>query len=193
MSSLINYIEQFDDLTSANEIVFFGGSFNPWHDGHTTCIQLTPSHLPIIIIPDHNPFKEVVKKQDKLTSVPHIIERVKHLNRNIFVFDDFLKLNEKNPTYKWIEEVKRNFPLTHISLLLGYDNFETLPTWINAESLIKNLKGIYVASRLENDRDHELRANKIKEINPNIEIHFIGHHKHEHVTSTELRELQKKI
>ena len=184
---LIEYIFEFDDLTNAKEIVFFGGSFNPWHEGHTTCIQLLSPHLPVVIIPDHNPFKDVVLDNDKLTSPASIIQRVQHLNRNIFIYDGFLKLNQQNPTYKWIREVKEQLPMTKLSLLLGYDNFKSMHEWNEIKSLLADLKTIYVASRLENDREHAVVIQRLKDINPSLTIELLGHHKYEHLSSTEFR------
>jgi len=184
---LIDYIFSFEDLSSSKEIVFFGGSFNPWHDGHTTCIKLLPKNLPVVIIPDHNPFKEMVKEELKLTKPTQIIKRLTSLNRNIFMYDGFLKLNQKNPTHKWIKDVKQNMPMTQLSLLLGYDNFKSMPSWININELLRDLKCIYVASRLEDDEDHSHTMQELKDINPNLNIVMLGHHEHEHISSTELR------
>lgn len=185
--NLIDYIYQFDDLSSSKEIVFFGGSFNPWHKGHTTCIRLLPKHLPVVIVPDHNPFKDIVEDKNKLTTPEYIIKSLTSLNRNLFMYDGFLKLNQKNPTNRWIGEVKQNLPMTKLSLLVGYDTLKNMPDWIEIKPLLKNLSRIYVASRLEQDSEHETHMKSLTDINPSLNIVLLGHHEFEHISSTELR------
>lgn len=184
---LTDYIFQFDDLASSKEIVFFGGSFNPWHEGHTTCIRLLPKHLPVVIVPDHNPFKDLVEDKNKLSSPEYIIKNLTSLNRNIFMYDGFLKLNQKNPTNRWIAEVKQHMPMSKLSLLIGYDTLRNMPTWIEIEPLLKNLSCIYVASRLEKDAEHQENIKTLTDINPSLKVIMLGHHEHEHISSTKLR------
>ena len=38
------------------KVTFFGGSFNPWHDGHRACLELCDA-ANLIVVPDTNPFK----------------------------------------------------------------------------------------------------------------------------------------
>lgn len=182
------YVYQFQDLVAEKEIVFFGGSFNPWHEGHTSCLKLLPSHLPVVIVPDHNPFKSLTKSNDKLSSPEQILNQVKYLNKNIFLYDGFFVREEKNPTNVWISELKKNLPLTKISFLVGYDTFSKMNSWINIDKLLKDLDCLYVASRLESDNLHHKDAQKLFPTENNFEIKFLGHHKFEHISSSEIRE-----
>ncbi|MBD65554.1 MAG: hypothetical protein CME62_10125 [Halobacteriovoraceae bacterium] len=182
-----DYILQYDELAKAQEIVFFGGSFNPWHEGHTSCIRLLPADLPIVIVPDHNPFKKLTKTHEKLTSPAQIVKQIQFLNRNIFIYDGFFIREEKNPTNVWINELKLHLPMTKISFLVGYDTFMAMPKWINIEKLLKDLDCLYVASRLENDQHHSEDAQQLYPAENKLEIKFLGHHNFEHLSSTELR------
>ena len=59
--SIESFIENLPELEKREELIFFGGSFNPWHAGHSNCLRLMDPHKTIIVVPDHNPFKELVK------------------------------------------------------------------------------------------------------------------------------------
>ena len=45
-----------------DEIVFYPGTFYPWHLGHRACLDLCPSKN-IVIVPDFNPLKEGEQRQ----------------------------------------------------------------------------------------------------------------------------------
>jgi hypothetical protein len=42
-----------------DEWIFFGGTFNPWHQGHQACLQLLPEDRTCLVVPDRNPEKEL--------------------------------------------------------------------------------------------------------------------------------------
>ena len=44
------------NINWSSPVVFFGGSFNPWHDGRQACLDLCPNKN-IVIVPDTNPWK----------------------------------------------------------------------------------------------------------------------------------------
>ena len=80
-------------LTNKNEIVFFGGSFNPWHEGHSECIRLLDSSKPLVVIPDRNPRKEV-GANDNL-NLEEITRKIKQLKVNVYIYDEFYLLKRK--------------------------------------------------------------------------------------------------
>ena len=53
------YIEELGvpDLSNYEGLVFFPGSFHPWHDGHRACLDESGRDI-IIVCPDQNPWKE---------------------------------------------------------------------------------------------------------------------------------------
>lgn len=183
--NLIDFIKS-HSLDKENELVFFGGSFNPWHEGHSSCIELMPADKKIIVIPDHNPFKELVKSDDKLTGISEIKDKLSKLNRSTFLFDGFLKDNEQNPTSIWIKELKSAFPNIELSLLMGFDSFMSIDKWINSETLLQNLASIYMASRLDNDAIKNKQLQLLKDIS-DIDVHFLGNHNFEHLASSQIR------
>ena len=181
--SLIKYIVE-NKLENEAEIIFFGGSFNPWHKGHTNCIKLA-SKTTIIIIPDHNPFKEVTDFNEKLTSESQLQEIAKEHSAGIYL--GFSKENKPNPTYNWIVEVQQKYPKMKLSLLMGFDSFMSIDKWYKSKELLTLLSSIYVASRLDNDEIKNKQIQHLESVAPNLRISFLGSHDQEHLSSTQIR------
>lgn len=165
------------------EFIFFGGSFHPWHDGHKACLDLLKNR-PCIILPDRNPFKEhrevdLVATYLELNS--HIDHTIHHIN------PEFILKTQKNPTNTWIQLTRQRFPQAQISLLMGMDSLMSIEKWFEAEKLLSTLNRLYVASRMESMEEQNQQKEKLKRFK-NLEIHFLGHHPHEALSSTKLRE-----
>jgi nicotinate-nucleotide adenylyltransferase len=171
-----------------DELIFFGGSFNPWHEGHSSCINLMDDSKTIIVIPDHNPFKELVKSGEKESSLQDIRSKLNEFKNPTYIFTEFFELNEKNPTHLWVSKIRAKFPSKKISLLMGFDTFMGIDKWINAESLLGHLSCLYVASRLDNEELKNKQIQLISSLSP-VHIHFLGRHDYEDLSSTELRKL----
>lgn len=186
--SLVNFINNNSVLRSSDELVFFGGSFNPWHAGHSSCLSLAPKDSPIIVIPDHNPFKDLTNSSQKKTTVIEIQEELAKINTTTYLFDEFLIQDKKNPSHKWITEIKKEFPNKKISLLMGFDTFISIDRWIKAEEVLKQLHTLYMASRLDDKTVRDKQVRNLHEINKNICIKFLGNHDYEELSSTKIRE-----
>lgn len=183
--SLYNFIKD-NQLNDKKELIFFGGSFNPWHEGHSECLRLIDSNKSIIVIPDKNPRKDI--DSNKGLNLYEIITKIQSIHKNALVYEGFYSLNKKNPTAHWINDLFEKLPNTELSLLMGYDSFKTLPTWINSDQLLTQLGKLYIASRLETDKEREQIKETILSKNPKININFLGHHPYEEISSTKLRE-----
>lgn len=186
MKSLNTFIKE-NHLENSSELVFFGGSFHPWHAGHSECIRLLPDEKKLIVIPDHSPHKELTTTENKFSTPSDILRKLQDFSKSIYLFDGFWHMNRVNPTVMWVEELKKDFPLINISLLIGFDSFKTISNWTHADVLLNSLHSLYVVSRLETKEEEELYSKKIKELNPNIKLKFLGHHPYEHVSSTDIR------
>jgi nicotinate-nucleotide adenylyltransferase len=186
--SLINFIKNNSVLAKSDELIFFGGSFNPWHDGHSSCLRLAPKNWPIIVIPDHNPFKDLVNSGDKVSSIDEIQDQLSVIDRTSYLFDEYLVQNQKNPSHKWIAEIRDLFPNKKISLLMGFDTFISIDRWIKADSILNILDTLYIASRLDDENVKKNQINNLNKINPNLSINFIGHHDYEDLSSSKIRE-----
>ena len=176
------------ELPLASDVVFFGGSFDPWHEGHTACIDLAPSEMPLIVCPDRNPHKPIKKEDDIIQHFLGLKKKiVTSTKRSLHVHPGFLLKTDPNPTVGWVLKLKRHRPDLRVHLLMGYDSFKGLANWTQADDLIKLLNGVMVASRLEQDVMHENDSKWALTLNPHLQIRFLGHHPHEAVSSTALR------
>lgn len=185
--NLVPFIDSHEELKRSRELIFFGGSFNPWHSGHSSCLTLAPTSHPIIVIPDHNPFKELTPALTKKSTAKDIQGELDKIETTTCLFEHFLNSNKKNPSHVWIEEVSKSFPEKNISLLMGFDTFISIDRWIAAKDVLNSLHSIYVASRLDDEKIKKEQVRILKEINPLIKIKFIGHHDYEELSSTQLR------
>ena len=165
-----------------NELGFFPGSFNPWHDGHLEC--LNRSRLKnVIIVPDFNPWKdnEIVEKNywnefktlaDNLKDTPFPL------------YSGFWGAESKNPTYTWL-------PLTKVSkryLVMGADTYMDLLCWKNPIEILTSLKGIRVLGRKIHE-DKILKQKKaLLEVNPKLDIQIEIINPHEELSSSKMRQ-----
>lgn len=183
---LIEYLKNFP----YEEVIFFGGSFDPWHPGHKECLKLCPNNKKVIIIPDHNPQKEKHTFPIHKIFLEHLEQETKDICFGIF--DGFMELQGKNPTYFWLNSVHQAYPHLKISLLMGADSFLSLMSWIEFESLIKLISHLYVVPRLiELEKVREMKAS-LENLNPTLKITLLSSHQYENLSSTELRSVSDK-
>lgn len=169
----------------AEEWVFFGGTFHPWHAGHQSCLKLLPEEKTCFVLPDRNPLKEF-RDLDPVTTIIELSSRIK-FGQHQFLVPTFLLDNKKNPTVEWIERLRQDFPRKKLSLLMGFDSLMNFRQWTRYQDLLKQLDTLYVASRMEQEHTREEYAKPLLEIAPKLNIVFLGRHEHEHLSSTELR------
>lgn len=167
------------------EWVFYGGTFNPWHMGHQACLNLLPEDKVCLLLPDRNPLKEL-REIHPVTTVLEISTKAKFKNRQYLV-PSFLMEHKKNPTIDWVQRMKNRFPHQKMSLLMGFDCFKGIESWIRFKELLNLLDTIYVVSRLDSLEERHQESDKIKLFSPNLKIIFLGNHEYEHLSSTEMR------
>ena len=178
MNELLKLIESLH----AHEIIFFGGTFSPWHEGHSACLKLLPENKTTIVLPDHNP-----EKCFEMRSKENLEEMIRpHLKRGEILYTGFLELKVSNPTYEWIDLISRNYPEKELSLLIGFDQFLNIHRWKEPFSLLKNLSHLYVVSRMDTDAK-KLQMVILKNFNPELKVHFLGGHDFEEVSGSKLR------
>lgn len=170
-------------LHPTGELIFFGGSFNPWHAGHKACLDLLGDKK-CIILPDRNPFKEIHNRPP----LESYLELISHINLDHhYVNPEFILKNEKNPTYNWMKRTHERSPHTKLGLLMGMDSLETIERWHRADELLQLLSKIYVVSRLENELLREDLKERLARYT-HLQLHYLGHHPFESLSSTQLRE-----
>ncbi len=176
------------DLTfrpELDELVFFGGTFNPWHQGHQSCINLIPKDKTLLILPDRNPQKEL-RELEPVSTLLEVSARAR-LKDNQYLVPTFLLEHKQNPTVEWVEKLKNEFPTLKISLLMGFDSFSSMKSWVRASDLLPKLHSIYVVSRLEDDEDRRLALDEVHALGSNLNVVFLGKHEFEKMSSTDIR------
>jgi nicotinic acid mononucleotide adenylyltransferase len=165
----------------SDEVIFYPGSFNPWHKGHMACLNLCPSKSKIIVVPDNNPWKNTGRESCKWEKYRNLCLTLK--NSSCSIYPGFLGLQKKNPTINW-------FPKTRVkkkALLMGDDSFLSLINWKESRKLISSMQKIYVVPRLGIKDDLKLATNGLLSINSKLKIKFLSPHKFQRISSTEIR------
>lgn len=170
-------------------MTFYGGSFMPWHDGHSTCVERVREKSPLLVMPDKNPFKETISSNAPLKEYIKLCLKLKaELNLGSkWIYPGFMLLDDGNPTASWVRKLKQNYPELEVSLAMGFDSAEEIHNWINAQDLLRRINGIYILSREESSDDRLKIETELKAINPDLIIDFLGHHKFEKLSSTAIR------
>lgn len=162
-------------------ITFFGGTFDPFHQGHLACIELTPEDS-IIVMPDYNPFKDHLVRQRPLEDFLNICIKLTSLPK-ASIYPGFLLLNGPNPTIDWF----KNVSIKEKNLIIGDDSFLNLHKWKSSQELLMICHKIYVVPRehttLEFEKQKELLiSNGAKAIIVRLPEHLFMN-----VSSTEIR------
>ena len=156
------------------EVCFYGGSFNPWHRGHLSCLELCPEGN-ILMIPDRNPWKSPPREGNHWNDYWELCHMLRDSKWS--VYPGFLYKRE-NPTVDWL-------PGTHFvkkSLLLGADNFLSLDRWKECFRLVTFLDTIYVVPRGEHE--YEEMTERLRGANPDLDIVILPRHPYEDLSSS---------
>lgn len=161
-------------------VTFFGGSFNPFHQGHLACLDLCPEKN-ILVIPDRNPFKEQSDKNNVYDDFIAIAELLKETSYSIY--PGFLAKDKVNPTSSWLPFVK----LEEVNFLMGDDSFMNLLSWKSPEVVIRTLTKLYVVPRQFCKSDYLLVEKELLKVNSKLEVHYLDKHPYMNLSSTDLR------
>lgn len=159
-----------------DHVVFYPGTFNPWHLGHRACLELCPA-TPIVVMPDFNPWKEEQDRQGPWQSLKNLVGRLE--GTSFSIYPGFLSLDKGNPTVDWFPKVK----IKNKGLLIGDDSFLNFHKWKDVDELVKHISTLYVVPRGEGQ---ELLEKQVQRF-PDLNIVFLGNHEFEDLSSTDSR------
>lgn len=172
---------------SKDEVIFYGGSFNPWHPGHKACLDVCPTNN-IIVVPDYNPWKKTAPIEGRCFWSEYRKLCLKLKDTPYAVYSGFWGLEDPNPTVNWIPNIRAE----QKGLLLGDDSFVNILDWKDSEVLITFLKIIYVVPRMHKHDEMEFVKKKVLEIHPNMKVEILAEHEYMQESSTLIREKQFK-
>lgn len=164
----------------SESVTFFGGSFNPFHQGHRACLDLCPEKN-ILIVPDRNPFKDFSSNENVYDDFVKLANSLKDTRYSLY--PGFLSKKEPNPTSSWLPKVK----IKEKNFLMGDDSFMDLLKWKNPEVIIKALTKLYVVPRKFTKADYLKIEKELLKMNPQLEVHYLAEHPYMNISSTELR------
>lgn len=168
----------------SDRVVFFGGSFNPWHEGHRACLKSFPGPGTLVVVPDYNPQKNISSFSDSDCIYQHFLH-IYHACQEVGAecFPGFLALKKSNPTYQWMKLV--SFP--NKGLLIGEDTFVSLTSWIEVVPLLKILSCLFIVPRQVPSEKRAESVQWISSQNPDLQLNFLPSHPYEHISSSALR------
>lgn len=164
--------------------VYYGGSFNPWHDGHTECLKQCKEYqesFHIVVVPDVNPWKK-----GREGSVRCFYRSFLEICRTIMpfefsVYSGFWGAEFENPTSSWLLKVEDK----NKAMLIGDDNFLSFHKWQNSQKLLDELDALFVVPRELSFDDLNEKKSVHKELSSKIFI--LDDHEYQHLSSTEIR------
>ena len=122
----------------------FGGTFNPFHNGHIEIIQYVKDRYglgKIFLIPSatppHKPDINLAPANDRFEMVKQSLKD----HENFFVSDKELIRKGPSFTIDTINEfIKEYGPNTHFSLLMGSDAFLDITTWKHKDQIFETIQ-----------------------------------------------------
>ncbi len=131
------------------KIGLFFGSFNPVHVGHLIIANYFATNTDLkevwFVVSPQNPFKEkatLLRDYDRLNLVNLAIEDNYALRANNIEFS----LPQPSYTINTLMHIKEKYPANSFCLIMGSDNFISLPKWKNADIILRDYE-IYVYQR----------------------------------------------
>ncbi|MEI8348379.1 MAG: NUDIX domain-containing protein [Pseudomonadota bacterium] len=177
-------------LAKQEEMIFFGGSFNPWHQGHSACLDLCLEAFPekmITIIPDYSPWKKESAKGQGCSWKSFMTLCRSLADRPCPIYPGFWGKETPNPTVSWLPQSS----YVHKSFLMGDDTFATIGEWDQSAVVIRSLESVYVVPRCASSEAVEKVKDSISKINPHLKIIILPRHDYQDVSSTGIRLLSK--
>jgi nicotinate-nucleotide adenylyltransferase len=123
-------------------LAFFGGSFNPPHNGHLAIALLLRERFQpdkLMFSVSKNPFKSVVDVSDEdRLAMTRLLANELNATGNIAEVSDWeLKQDKPSYTIETIEHLSQQYPKAKVLLAIGEDNFRTFSKWKRYEEILE--------------------------------------------------------
>jgi nicotinate-nucleotide adenylyltransferase len=124
------------------KLAYFGGSFNPPHNGHLAlALLLRERFLPdkLLISVSKNPLKSALEIADEhRLAMTRLFADELNATGHIAEVSDW-ELKQTNPSYtiETLMHLEQVYPQAEILLAIGEDNFRTFSTWKRYEEILE--------------------------------------------------------
>ena len=132
------------DHSHMANFILFGGSFNPFHNGHFQMVHAAHKHCPktpIILIPAGSPPH---KQNVKQLSFEHRYQMLKNLAKEegewLRCSDIEGKATEPTYTLHTIRAFQKKHPKSKLFFLIGGDSLRDLPKWFCFKELVSEVQ-----------------------------------------------------
>ncbi|MFN3561524.1 MAG: nicotinate (nicotinamide) nucleotide adenylyltransferase [Chloroherpetonaceae bacterium] len=124
------------------KVAFFGGSFNPPHNGHLAVALLLRERFKpdkLIFSVSKNPLKSEPETSDEhRLAMTRLLADELNATGNIAEVSDWeLKRNEPSYTIETLEYLEQVYPQAELLLAIGEDNFRTFSKWKRYEEILR--------------------------------------------------------
>jgi len=182
-TSLLPHIFWPLEKLETRSVTFFGGSFNPWHEGHKECLrQCSKKEDLIVVVPDYSPWKDN-SHEGPLANLCALAEKIDY---RFPIYPGFWAIStndQRNPTADWLGEVK----ISETNWLMGDDTFFNFLKWDRLEQVVSKLKKIYVVPRDHNVSELKEVEVKLLDMKPELEVIYLEGHPYQGLSSSKLR------
>ncbi len=130
-----------------NQITIFGGTFNPFHNGHLEIVKNIHDKLNIeniILLPNKTTYYkkclEIVSDDDRIAMLKAVAEDTDFLS----VSDIEIRRGGVTHTIDTVRSIYSNFPESKVSFIIGGDSLLHLPEWVDSYELFDRVHFITV-------------------------------------------------
>ncbi len=123
-------------------LAFFGGSFNPPHNGHLAiALLLREKFMPdkLVLSVSKNPLKPAhgVSDEDRLAMTQLLADELNATGPIAEVSDWELRQDKPSYTIETLEHLEQLYPNSRILLAIGEDNFRTFSKWKRYQEILE--------------------------------------------------------
>jgi len=160
------------------KIVLFGGSFDPFHNGHKFMIEEVAKlskYTKLIIIPTY----QSPHKSSPLLTGEERADLIKTclpiLPMSLKIEISKLEYQKKEPswTINTIAYYKKKYPNATFSLLIGSDNYKTFKTWKSYKDILSTVELIIIRREESESKKLEDISQKLKQEVPQSNISLL--------------------
>lgn len=178
-----------------NNIVIFGGTFNPLSKAHGDILKLVAKKLnayKLILLPTDTSFLKEWKNYNSLNILStslrlEILNEFKTRNKNVEISTiEIEKLTSK--TYLSLKYLQNIYKDSNLYFILGSEKLNELERWYEIDNLLKEFK-IVVVKRNNDDIDSLIKDTKLVNKYKDRFIFFDSKKEYQEISSTKIREL----